>query len=363
MVAGPHALEVVMDCIRTFLLGLVCVLAACGSEQDQQTGRRLGLPKQIVRLGWGHSLGESVTASNLTVWPVFSDKEPEDLGNFVTLAEAQKRGVATVREHANETVNTLVIENKGEDPILVCSGTVVKGGNQDRQIGQDFVIRAGATVPVDAFCVEAGRWSSSRGGSDTSGLFQAISKIAPSRIRNKTYLRDQSAVWTEVSTLRHQGAITIEFSSQTSLVDVLEANLEGTSIDPKKLSEPVNKHFAALRKEKNEPVGFAYAINGEPVGVRIFAHPRILHGQLAGFVDSMCLEALLTKSEKEAKCTSEEVVAFVKSINTARERVIATNAANTNAVRLGRVGFSNSCFVHVKGKNTAVALTRDWTRR
>ena len=357
-----------MDRIRTFLLGLICFLAACGSDQDQQTGRRLGLPRQIVRLGWEHSLGESVTTDNLTVWPVFSNKEPEDLGAFVTLAEAQKRGLATVREHADEEVGTLVIENKGEDPILVCSGTVVKGGNQDRQIGQDFVIRAGATVPVDAFCVEHGRWSESRAGTDTAGLFQAVSKVAPSRIRNQIYVKDQGQVWEEVASLRRgfgSGADSDRavLGGGTSLVDVLEADLAGTSADPAKLSEPVKKYFAALRKEKKGTVGFAYAINGEPVGVRIFAHPRILDAQLAGFVDSMCLEARLSRPQKDATCTSEEVVAFVKSINTARERVIATPGANTNAVRISRVGFSNSCFVHVKGKNTAVALTRDWTRR
>ena len=43
-------------------------------------------------------------------------------------------------------MNTLVIENKGDVPIYVLAGTVVKGGKQDRQIGQDFIIEGKKTV-------------------------------------------------------------------------------------------------------------------------------------------------------------------------------------------------------------------------
>src|SRR5439155_384601 len=75
-------------------------------------------------------------------------------------------------------VNPLVIENPGKLPLLVLAGTVVRGGKQDRQIGADFVIEAGKTVPVDAFCVEHGRWDATRDGVATGGRFKSEKVLA-----------------------------------------------------------------------------------------------------------------------------------------------------------------------------------------
>ena len=55
-----------------------------------------------------------------------------------------------------------MIQNKGKLPILVLAGTIVKGGKQDRQIGEDFVVPRDKQVDVSAFCVEQGRWNGTR---------------------------------------------------------------------------------------------------------------------------------------------------------------------------------------------------------
>ena len=156
----------------------------------------------VAKLDDNHEVAEPLNFKNLTVWALLAKKIAE-LGDFLSLKEAQARGVAVVREmgaadhslnqnqveaQASEegrsnapqtrasgqpaTVNALVIENEGDLPILVCAGTVVKGGNQDRQIGQDFVIAPKTSVPVEAFCIEAHRWTASRDGNQTFGLFQ-----------------------------------------------------------------------------------------------------------------------------------------------------------------------------------------------
>ncbi|MCY3020342.1 MAG: hypothetical protein NTW87_15090, partial [Planctomycetota bacterium] len=155
-----------------------------------------------VKLTDALSLGQAIQADNVTAWPLFSNQPVEKLTEYVTLAEAQDKKQAEVREvgarqpqqggnapaaqqeAANQaqpsaenrqqaqggqqmsgggaTVNTLVIENKGALPILVLAGTLLKGGQQDRQIAQDFIVAPSQTVPVDAFCVEHGRWTASR---------------------------------------------------------------------------------------------------------------------------------------------------------------------------------------------------------
>ena len=58
-----------------------------------------------------------------------------------------------------------------------------RGGKQDRQIAQDFVIGAKETVDVQAFCVEHGRWNPERDGKSTGGSFSASGMLAPSSVR------------------------------------------------------------------------------------------------------------------------------------------------------------------------------------
>ena len=96
-------------------------------------------------------IGKGEVFGNLVVYPVTSHAQI-DVGPLVALDDALASGAAEVREvDGGGSVNTLVIENKGTTPVYVLAGTVVKGGKQDRQIGQDFIIDSKQTTPVDAF--------------------------------------------------------------------------------------------------------------------------------------------------------------------------------------------------------------------
>jgi len=263
-------------------------------------------------------------------------------------------------------VNTLVIENKGDLPILVCAGTVVKGGNQDRQIGQDFVLKANSTTPVDAFCVEQGRWQSDRLGAQTGGKFEVLDGMATAKVRAKgQYEKDQSGVWQEVAAVRTTFPMTnfgvpatnsaIGLSSSYAVAFDAVASAE----DLKRCEVAVKKHFAA----HEGAVGFAYAINGEPVTVRTFAHPRLLGKQLDDFVRGMATEALLAKTDAPAKpCDAKDVVALVKEISAANETVEETKGLNRNGLRRNAAGYNGNCYVPDKDGKQAT-LTQDWTRR
>src|SRR5262245_40634645 len=103
-------------------------------------------------------IGKPVAVENLTLFPVHGEQEAHPI-ELTTLDAALAAGDAEVRELNDGEVRRLSIENKGKRAIYVLAGTVVKGGNQDRQIGQDVVIEQGTKVAVDAFCVEQGRWA------------------------------------------------------------------------------------------------------------------------------------------------------------------------------------------------------------
>jgi len=397
---------------------LVLFVASCGCENCGS--RSTNGPGAVARLGDHHMLTAPVTVGNLTVWPVTTDR-PLDLGEFLTLDEALAKGAAEVREvggapgvaqsaqsahvdvggvefeepaprsnaapqqEAGQTfqqeaqtleqaaqgavVNTLVIENKGELPILVCAGTVVKGGNQDRQIGQDFVLKANSTTPVDAFCVEQGRWTSDRLGAETGGKFEVLDGMATAKVRSKgQYEKDQGGVWQEVATVKTQVQMSapvgdpIDSQEATILVSSSYAvafDANASSEELKACEEAVKKHFAA----RAAAVGFAYAINGKPVAVRTFAHPRLLAKQINDFVRGMGTEALLAKSDALAKAAdAKDVVAMVERISAADEQVSATGGLNRNGLRKNDTGYNGTCYV-ADGEGKLAPLTQDWTAR
>ena len=178
-------------------------LAAALASRSEPVVRRIGAdPVELVA---HRRLGAPVMVDNLTVWPVLTD-QPLEIGEFLTLKEAQERGQAKVLEVGAEegqdraSVGTLQVRNEGELPILIPAGTIVKGGKQDRQIGQDLVVRPKSQVPVEAFCVEAGRWTANRAGVQTKGEFKAHGMLALSSVRSSgQYAKNQGEVWAQVS--------------------------------------------------------------------------------------------------------------------------------------------------------------------
>jgi hypothetical protein len=427
-----------MTIARWMALGLsVMAMSAACSPDPAEAGRGA-----VPRLDEHRYLGEPVTVENVTVWPVFTDS-PLDIGEFLTLEEAQARGLAQVRElggaaaqpglgqvaAVNErqeqvsppgdngsggldngssaltgqaqqsaqaffndrelspdedrigsldqiadggaAVGTLEIVNDSDLAILVCAGTVVKGGNQDRQIGQDFIITAHSKVPVDAFCVEQGRWTATRAGQATGGQFVATGVVAAKGVRaSAQYAKNQSAVWENVGLAN----AALGKSPRTS---TFLASIEDDDPEVLERRQRVEEALrAALTSEGRDPagapVGFAYAVNGEPVTVRTFAHPRILRAQLPAFLKTMTIEAEIGRRELGDSplptCSAEDILDMVQGINQAREEVLATRASNFNGYRQNDFGGNANCYLEIPvegsdGRTRRVAASQDWTAK
>jgi ARG and Rhodanese-Phosphatase-superfamily-associated Protein domain len=170
--------------------------------------RASGGDESASRKGW--RLAEGVTYENLTIFPVVASKQPDTSG-FATLDEALARGDAVVTEQGNylrrtrdgvmeplpqsgAQVNQLVLVNRGKKPLILLAGEVVSGGKQDRIIGKDRIVPAGAPpLPLSVFCVERGRWT------DVSTSFSAAKMMAHPSVREKAAVeQDQSQVWATV---------------------------------------------------------------------------------------------------------------------------------------------------------------------
>ncbi len=265
-----------------------------------------------------HAIGGGTSFGNLVVFPVTS-RSQVDVGPLIALDDALAAKTAEVRELGKGgSVNTLVIENKGKVPIFVLAGTIVKGGNQDRQIGQDFIIEPKQTSPVDAFCVEHGRWNGNRDGRATAGHFGTSEVLATSKVRAAgQYQKNQGEVWSKVSeanSANHQAP-----ASSTFLASVDDAALT------KQRTELAGKIEAALAtvKPQDELVGIAYAIDGDVRGVRWFAHHAVFEIVRKKLVVGIAFDVIVARAEAAAQHrpastkpapAAAAVDAFVKNI-------------------------------------------------
>lgn len=349
-----------------FALALIAGAAALlwrpsGSDAQVKPEARPKDPPGIL-LDENHRVGSPHVAGNLAVFPIYA-KTQQEIGEFTTLDAALEKGTAVVRELGAEAqpppapgaqgvmtnasgdaprVNTLVIENKGKLPILVLAGTVVKGGKQDRQIGEDFVISAGSTTPVDAYCVERGRWNGERDGQNTGGVFQATKMLATSKVRAAgQHQKNQSGVWAEVSAVNAA-------NKKSSASDTLMATLDDKEVAAKRaaVAGKVNG-FLGSAEQKERIVGLAYAVDGKVRSVRWFWSHTLFELHRDTLVQTAAVEALTAESAggagaaKAPAIAPGAVVQFIADIKRSAEEARTTRAGNVNAYRASEQGYGS----------------------
>ena len=315
----------------------------------------------------GVRVGAPVTAENLTLFPVHGEPEAQMPVELTTLDAALARGEAEVRELGTDAagrsaeVNRLTIHNQGKLPIYVLAGTVVKGGKQDRQISQDFVIEGSAKVAVDAFCVEQGRWTTERGGRATGGKFSEAKGLAQSEVRRAgQYERNQGEVWSkvaEVNAAHKQSA-----PSGTLLATLDDAQLR------KRRAALVRAMDAALGGAAAEApvVGFGYAVDGQIRNVRWFQSPSAFALFRATLLETAALDAL-TAQGKHGRKTAPKLEAravdeFMRDIEAGAAQTRETAAQNRNEYKEGAAGFGSKTRLKSRPP-TAAPISQDYTAK
>jgi len=357
-----------------------------------------------------HRVGAAIPLGGLAVYPIYATAQ-EDLGDFVTLQEALAAGKAEVREIGGDaprqarapapgrrprpstlgepatpdppaqvqrgswepaveqraldpsqlagggaSVNTLVIENRGEVPILVLAGTIVKGGRQDRQIGQDFVVGAGQTVPVDAFCVEHGRWTGTRDGQATGGKFSTVPLLAQKDVRGAgQYEKSQGKVWEKVAEV-NAGA------GKDPGTGTLLATLDDAEVTARReaLAKQAGAALAAL-PDAADVVGLAWANDGEVRAVRWFASHRVYERFAPTLLQTAAVEAVTTDAAAKPKPApaADAVLAFVKAFDArAATETRETGSLNANTYFESDEGYKSEC--RLKGAAARRPVTVDF---
>ncbi len=286
--------------------------------------------------GW--RIGEPVTYETLTVFPVLSSQDAYT-ADFETLDAALASGAAVVAEQgayirrsrsgdveptpvisSGPQVNQLVLVNRGKKPLLLLAGEVVSGGKQDRIIGKDRIIPAGAKpLPLDVFCVEHSRWT---GGNDT---FAAAKTMVHPTVREQAAVdQDQQKVWaavrgdTAAARAREQADLSSNLavappaisSQQLSRVMASAAPTEGyrsiyqsAAVGPSvenfalEVERRFNRSTSGLKDE--HVVGVIIAFGGEVAWSDIFASSQLFDAYWPKLLRSYAVEALTRPATRE----------------------------------------------------------------
>ena len=273
---------------------------------------------------------------NLAVY-LLHRSESQQERSFLTLEEALRDGVARV--HETGRVGELEIENLTRGELYVQAGDVVKGGWQDRALGQDFVVpdrSRCSRMRVRTFCVERGRWNR-RAGEEATNTFKSAEHLAASRDLKLSIRREcsQKAVWSSVD------------AAQTKLNHVLGMDIRSAASPsslPMSMENPVLRRrladylltFNHLLTDHPDAVGFAFAINGRLNSADLYASPELFRKLWSKLLEAAAMEALAEANAPGATCstpTAKAVSAWLRQARRGRKTRHAVTSRITLVVR------------------------------
>lgn len=241
----------------------------------------------------GCTLSGPYTHDNLTVFLVHG---PDRLAGkkYLTLQEALEQKKVVVHETGN--VNELAVENNSDVDVFIQAGDIVRGGQQDRTLGNDLILGAkSGRVPIASFCVEQGRWTGRPGesakGFNSSGncLSSNSQKLAVK------YAQNQQRVWDGVSKQQRDLDDNVEGEvKDDASPSSLELTLSNGNVN--KAKEPYDAKFDKLIEGMPDVVGFVFAVNGEVTCGDIYAGPSLLKQLWPKLIDSAVVEAVSMRS-------------------------------------------------------------------
>jgi hypothetical protein len=291
----------------------------------------------VPSAGESYKVQPAITRGNLAIFPVVAGRS-HDTSQLMTLDEGVRSGQVVVTEAGGERglmrrphaypvqqgsadVNRLVLYNNSNRPLLLLAGEIVTGGKQDRVIGADRIVPAGAgPIDLGVFCVEPGRWveSSAKFGSMGAQMAQ------PSVRMPAMAARDQNKVWDNVreSNAKMRGSLAtaeaVAVGGTTSYAKVFD-----NEVVRKKIADfgGLENENAILRDLRSRgAVGVVVAVGGRVMWADIFASTDLLTKYWPKLIRSYVAEAMTT-SESGMTADLREAQLYVDGLSGGREVV------------------------------------------
>lgn len=303
-----------------------------------------------VAAGWGIHGGDKpapkgdyrlegpFTHGNLSVFLVHG-KDKLKGQTFLTLEEALIQKKVIVRE--TREVNRLTIQNISSEDVYVQSGDIVKGGAQDRMLVVDLILPPRSPkIPIDAYCVESGRWS--QRGNEASTHFSSSSNTVASReVKLAAKVKSsQSDVWREVSVAqdklsRNVGAVVNSNDSPSSL----QLALENKNVQ--KSADDYVKALSSIVNDKTDVIGYVFAINGKVNSADVYASSALFKKLWPKLLKASAIEAVaeLRRDQKFEAPKAEEVHSLLDDSGEVKEKDVSARVQVITRDSAGKVSF------------------------
>jgi hypothetical protein len=265
-----------------------------------------------------------IESGNLLLFPVVAANGRTVTGTpFLTLDEGLKAGSVEVTEagrvrglvrprnegpiphpYGGDQVNTLVLLNNSDKPLILLAGEVVTGGKQDRVIAKDRIVPPGANpIDLSVFCIEPGRWT------ESSPVFGASSKaptagfmVQPTIREQAMAAKNQQQVWNSV----HGAIAALDAAPAPSGGPVLtrhplETSSYAKAMQSSDVQAKVDEAAAPLTSSREQiltqlrkegAIGVVVAVRGEIVWADLFASTDLLSRYWTKLVRSYAAESL-----------------------------------------------------------------------
>lgn len=330
------------------ILAAGALLGGCGTNPQTTTETAessippAGPAEPVQRVAAGdRQISGPYTHDNLAIFLIHG----EDLlkgRKYMMLAEALEKKLFVIYE--TQSVNELSMENlSSSEEVLILSGDILKGGQQDRIAQYDqFVPAKSGKLPLTVFCVEhtAGRWN--RKMTEEDKTFTASpGQLCFNDLRLANRCRsNQAEVWdgvanAQVNLSKNAGRDVKAKESDSSLA---------LSLQSKEVKAAADRYVARLSpiiEDKADVVGYAFAINGKIYTADMYGSPslfqrvwpRLLHASaIEAFADLQkdkaftpaTVTAVKTFLEEgdNGKAASKEVTKDIREVTNSGERVV-----------------------------------------
>ena len=324
---------------------VVVVVTALGLLLFPRGGKTVSAAGGPAAVNESYRVLAPIETGNLLLFPVVRTNGKSASGTpFLTLDEGLKNGTVEVTEAGKvrglvrnrengpailaerfrgDQVNTLVLVNNSNQPLLLLAGEIVTGGKQDRVIAKDRIVPPGSDpIDLSVFCIEPGRWVESSAVFGTAAKGSMASFMVQPTVRQRAMVtKDQQQVWDSVhgsiaamaAAPRPSGGpmLAAPPPTTTSYAKAMQSDEFKAKVD--EVAAPLMKSrdeiMAQLRKE--DAVGVVVAVRGEIVWADLFSSTDLLSRYWTKLVRSYAAESL-APGESHASPTVADAQRFLE---------------------------------------------------
>ena len=294
------------------------------------------------------------------------DVEVTEAGKARGMVRPRRGGVQPIENYTGDRVNTLVLINNSDRPLLLLAGEIVTGGKQDRVIAKDRIVPAHAEpIDLSVFCIESGRWVESSAKFGASAGSAGGSFMVQPKVRGRAMVsKDQQQVWASVAQSVESAAAGIAPEASPARSTTSYAKAMANPVIVKQVDDvagPLVRSRDEILKKLREAhaVGVVVAVRGEIIWADLFASPSMLEAYWTKLVRSYAAESFEDEMRVGKKhATVDYVERFLDRVPEGRE----TSDGETDVYRFREVrGVNESAFylqVLLPGTNFYAHISR-----